>query len=114
MGLDQYAGTFTEPLDTKFQWRKHAKLQKYFEEIWYERNTHEFNCEYLILRKSDVVELKRLVEKDPMPKSEGGFFYGHEFQEESAEKYKQQDLDFCNWAIEQIDNGNEVAYRCWY
>jgi hypothetical protein len=49
-----------------------------------------------------------------MPESEGGFFYGHEVQDESEQEYREQDLEFCDWALKQIEQGREVVYHCWY
>jgi len=113
MGLDQYAGS-REPMESKFVWRKHAKLQAYMEDLWYSRHKDEINCEELVLDKEDIIDLKEKLEKDEMPESEGGFFYGHEFQDESAKEYKEQDLEFCNWALNEIEQGRQVVYTCWY
>jgi hypothetical protein len=113
MGLDQYAGS-REIMDSKFVWRKHAKLQKYMEDLWYEQHDGEFNCEYLVLSKVDIINLKDCIEKNQMPESEGGFFYGHQWQDESEKEYKEQDLEFCDWALKEIEQGKEVVYHCWY
>lgn len=113
MGLDQYAGS-REMLDCQFVWRKHAKLQKYMEDLWYKQNDGEFNCQHLILSKVDIVNLKQAIENNQMPESEGGFFYGHEVQDEREEEYKEQDLKFCDWALAEIECGREVVYHCWY
>jgi hypothetical protein len=116
MGLDQIAWS-DEPTrdesDSMYTWRKHAKLQAFFEDIWYNKlgNTERFNDPAEIeLTRELIEELKTLIEKDELPISQGGFFYGHQFQEESARDYKQQDLEFCNWALGELKNGKSVYY----
>jgi hypothetical protein len=49
-----------------------------------------------------------------MPESGGGFFYGHQFQDESANEYYEQDLKFCEWAKQTMKEGDHVYYDCWW
>ena len=49
---------------------------------------------------------------DHLPESEGGIFLGHQFQDESAKQYKEQDLEFCKEALKWLDEGKEVFYEC--
>ena len=118
MGLDQYAHTGSSDgnFDEKFKWRKHAKLQAFMEMLWYQKrgNNKEFNCQNLELERNDIEQLQALIKSDDLPESPGGFFYGHQFQDESASDYKETDLEFCDWALEEIDNGRPVFYTCWY
>ena len=117
MGLDQIAWSDEPDRDespSKFIWRKHAKLQTFFEDIWYNQmgEKESFNSPAQIQLTRELVEiLKKLVEEDELPSSQGGFFYGHQFQDGRAEDYKEQDLEFCNWALEEIKNGKEVFYE---
>ncbi len=39
------------------------------------------------------------------------FFWGQQWQEESAKEYKEQDIEFVKWAKEEIENGNKVFYN---
>ena len=141
MGLDMYAYTvnkedkddeecinYTE--DYEFEWRKHAKLHQFMHDHYYalvdegtieEDSEHveknpmgAFNCIPLYLDEDILEQLQELVEKDELPESEGGFFWGHQFQEESAKEYKKQDLEFCKWAIEATKLGHSVYYKCWF
>ena len=117
MGLDQYAGSRgedTNEIEVSFQWRKHAKLQEYMEQLWYANNTEEFNCVDLELSREDIVKLHKMIIDEDMPVSEGGFFYGHQFQDESASEYKEYDEQFCEWALREIDAGRKVFYHCWW
>jgi hypothetical protein len=65
----------------------------------------------LILTKEDILELQHLVETDNLPFCADGFFWGQQFQEESMREYKDQDLKFCENALEWIEQGNEVWYE---
>jgi len=120
MGLDQYAyvrknNNETESVGSaKFVWRKHAKLQQFMEDLWYSKNKEEFNCKDLELTEDMVKYLKLLITHNKMEESEGGFFYGHQFQDEQEDHYKEQDLEFCDWAIKTIRDGKTVCYSCWY
>jgi len=49
-----------------------------------------------------------------LPHCEGGFFYGHQFQDEAAAEYRERDLEFCAWARERIRAGETVIYSCWW
>ena len=73
-----------------------------------------FNCIPLYLDEDILEQLQELVEKDELPECEGGFFWGHQFQDESAKEYKKQDLEFCKWAIDATRNGHSVYYKCWF
>ena len=132
MGLDQYGGWLQKPSkeeqlhskivnqpifehNCEFDWRKHAKLQKFMEDIWYTRETDGedmFNGQTLLLTKEDILNLQQVLLNDNLPESEGGFFFGHQFQDESAEQYKEQDLEFCKEALKWLDEGKEVFYEC--
>ena len=130
MGLDQSAYAREQPSGEHiggdkhpFYWRKHARLQSWMQRKYYEKQDTtgtpcsgdfaEFNCVPLSLNQSDIDELKCHLEAG-LPESEGGFFWGHQFQGESAKKYREQDLAFCAWADQELANGNEVIYYCWW
>jgi len=135
MGLDQYAFSAPEPLTVEvdsdgrfeikgvhgeeFQWRKHAKLQAFFEnEILSEMLTPlvdgDFNCNPVPITLRSILRLEHMLKMDDMPHSPGGFFFGHQFQSESAAEYKEQDLKFCEWAKQTIKEGDHVYYDCWW
>lgn len=135
MGLDQYAFSAPEPLTVEknddgqfeikgihgeeFYWRKHAKLQSFFENQ-IERGyltpliDGTFNCNPVKLTMDTITALEVMVTTKSMPKSGGGFFYGHQFQAESADEYYEQDLKFCEWAKQTIKEGDHVYYDCWW
>ena len=140
MGLDQAAGWTTkhEPLteDEKvvklstenddvreFDWRKHARLQQYMMELWHKKKEEEtpfgvmssdFNCENLYLEKEDILDLKEKIKNDNLPFCPDGFFWGHQFQEDSMKEYKAYDLQFCEQALKWLDEGKRVWYSCWW
>ncbi len=123
MGLDQYAGIRFKTDDDKdsmtdaFYWRKHSKLQEFMEQLWTQKTgapAGDLNCAPLILEVADIEALETALTTDAMPASEGGFFYGHQCQDENAKHYKEQDLAFCAWAKEQIAEGETIIYSCWW
>ena len=139
MGLDQYGG-WLEPQKNKeqednvvelfqeednnnkcFDWRKHARLQQFMMAKWHAKKDQEtpfsvigsdFNCQILWLEKDDILELQKLVEEGQLPFCPDGFFWGHQFQEESMSEYKQQDLKFCEEALKWLEEGKKVWYDC--
>lgn len=117
MGLDQYAFSEQKPEEPQFIWRKHAKLQEFMEALFEERtgrSADELNCANFELTKPDIETLEDLVKAGKLPSSSGGFFYGHQFQEESAVEYKAQDLEFCQWARVLLETRQKVFYSCWW
>lgn len=136
MGLDQYAFSAPEALTVEknedgrltikgvhgeeFQWRKHAKLQEFFEgrvasgRLVPMIHDSDFNCNPVLLDIGIIDDLEMALKTKTMPSSGGGCFYGHQFQDESADDYKEQDLKFCAWAREEMAGGDYVYYDCWW
>ncbi len=122
MGLDQYAyikhgdGT-DDDRAAEFVWRKHSKLQAWAETLFTAKTgkpADKLNCGELLLEAEDIAALEALVKQKALPTSEGGFFFGHQFQDEAAVENAAQDLEFCAWAKDAITNGQTVAYSCWW
>ena len=129
MGLDQYAHIRNQKIDFDkvysddykpqrdgFVWRKHARLQTFMQNKFFERNPKvgvDFNCEELIIDKKIVEELRQEI-KSGYHQSfcEGGFFWGHQWQEEAVKEYKKRDLEFCDWVLTEMEKGNQVVYSC--
>jgi len=123
MGLDQYAfkRDANEPKSPEWQdefyWRKHAKLQSWMENLFEEKtgqSSGDLNCGELELSLEDIDRLETLIKSAALPNSEGGFFFGHQFQDETVKEYQDQDLKFCQWAREQLETGHRVYYSCWW
>ena len=133
MGLDQYGGwlepvTKEDQLHSKivnepvaqevceFDWRKHAKLQEFMENLWVNKNenTKEFNCVNMPLDEEDILALQEAVKGEELPESQGGFFFGHQSQDETTIEYKEQDLEFCAKALKWIEEGKTPYYSCWW
>ena len=116
MGLDQRAG--------RFEWRKHARLQEFMNQMWHKQNPNSksdnsmnlgFNAgDKPILIDSDVVkELEDAIKYDYSQYFYAdGFFWGQQFQEESAKEYKELDEQFINWCRNQLLIGNQPEYYC--
>ena len=117
MGLDQYAYSADNKSNPEFYWRKHAKLQEFMERLFSDRTSKdsaELNCSELELTSDDIKMLEKLVEGGNLPESPGRFFYGHQFQDETAAAYHEQDLLFCKWAKAILETRQKVFYSCWW
>ena len=133
MGLDQNAyinATETSEQDDKgntyvsidsdrnFYWRKHSRLQEFMEKLWVEKTGEspvELNCSNLELNLDDIKALWEAVQNNfAEHECEGGFFYGHQFQEEQANHYQEQDTEFCSAATLALEKGQKVIYTCWW
>lgn len=122
MGLDQCAyarlpDQSTDNVKPEFIWRKHAKLQEFMDQLFVEqtgKDAIELNCGALELTADDIALLEQAVQDGTLPESPGGFFYGHQFQDESAQEYREQDLAFCKWAQGVLQTRARVFYTCWW
>jgi hypothetical protein len=74
----------------------------------------EFNCENVQLDVTDIQIIRDLVKKDELPFCADGMFWGHQFQEDAMKQYKEQDLKFCDQALEWLEEGKEVYYSSWW
>ena len=118
MGLDQYASI---RLDTKdedgnwdqielAEWRKHPHLQGFMKNLYIEKGgTEEFNCVDVELTLEDIDALEACVAGGELPET-GGFFFG----DDSSDRYKETDLEFCADAREALANGETVVYSSWW
>ena len=132
MGLDQYGGWLApkkvqakddnvvqlhleQEGEEAFTWRKHARLQQYMHDLFCARNkdTH-FNCKKLFLSEKDVLDLQKKIQEDNLPFCDGGFFWGHQFQEEAMRESKEYDLKFCEEALKWLEEDKQVYYECWW
>ena len=52
---------------------------------------HELNCQEMALTLDDLSTLERLIANVDLPHCDGGFFYGHQFQDEAAAEYADHD-----------------------
>ncbi len=118
MGLDQHAyRKDRDTCDKDFYWRKHAKLQTWMEQLYTEKtglSADCFNCVELELTLADIERLEADIRNGQLPESSGGFFFGHEWQDDQAAHYKKQDLEFCEWAKSVLKAKEKVVYSCWW
>ena len=113
-----------------FEWRKHARLQEFMNTLYMERNkltnkweeiTQEDGSTYwnpiswdtLELNTKDIARLEEAIKNGYCDYfCEGGFLWGHEFQEEQRDYYKEKDLEFVEFAKEALADGETVVYEC--
>ena len=135
MGLDQSAGKWMKMewshLTNKetgkpetyedfgpYSWRKHARLHMFMIEAWYRQNQdakpeEAYHFTEVELQFDDIDRLQEAIDTGYIEYfCEGGFFWGHQFQEDSAEQYKKQDLEFVEFAKIELSKGNKIRYRC--
>jgi len=131
MGLDQYAYVRAQERKVKeasgeeyttvdsgqeFYWRKHSRLQEFMDRLWRDKgNTETFNCQNMDLTEDDLLLLQDAIANnyDDHP-CEGGFFWGHQWQEEAVQEYKAEDTEFVQAALEAVRDGERVIYSCWW
>ena len=138
MGLDQYANVRDKqsgqmkspdfdkvysdkneykPTDHGFVWRKHSRLQQFMSDIWGNNNPDSSEAmngdDELVITKDIIEQLRKEIDSNYHNCfCSGGFFWGHQFQEEAVKEYADLDKQFCDWADKELDNGNEVIYSC--
>jgi hypothetical protein len=110
MGLDQYALTRKKnEKDTQImQWRKHANLEGWMSDLYYEKggDAEVFNCVELSLDKDDLLRL--LAEYQSLQTATGSFWgvsNSHDLEQTKV---------FIESAIKAIDDGYEVIYASWW
>lgn len=131
MGLDQYAYVraqerkvkeasgeeyITVDCDHEFYWRKHSRLQEFMERLWRDKgNSETFNCQHMDLNEEDLLLLQEAVGNGYADHfCTGGFFWGHQFQEEAVEEERENDTAFVTAALEAVRSGARVIYSCWW
>ena len=123
MGLDKHAYTGKKE-NCGTEWRKQARLQEFMERLRVEKpgtEAKEFGCEgglnneFMELDEGDIEKLAQAIATDYNEYfCEGGFFYGHQFQEESVRENKEDDLAFVETAKKALADGEKVYYSCWW
>ena len=114
-----------------FEWRKHARLQEFMNTLYMERNKLRSKWEQsepdsdgkvwynpiswnsIELLEDDIDKLEEAINNGYCKYfCDGGFYWGHEFQEEAAQDYKEQDLKFVEFARKAFKDGETVIYEC--
>ena len=121
MGLDQYA----QGLDREFYWRKHARLQEFMSKEHnkqYPKFKSESDLGHLGFNggDGDVIITDKLLDRLEEAIKNGywdyfatdGFFWGQQFQEESANGYKEQDRQILKAARKALKKARTIVYNC--
>ena len=114
-----------------FEWRKHARLQEFMNTLYMERNKlnnkweqsepdsdgqvwyNPISWNSIELKEKDINRLEEAIKNGYSDYfCEGGFYWGHEFQEEQRDYYKEKDLEFVEFAKEALADGETVVYEC--
>tara|TARA_R110002020_G_scaffold218041_1_gene425835 strand:+ start:206 stop:571 length:366 start_codon:yes stop_codon:yes gene_type:complete len=119
MGLDQYAYKRKSKWNKGYKvrtmrdeqimyWRKHSKLQQWYVE------TFDKDHGEVYLNEEHIKEIRELTENNDMPNCDGGFFWGHQFQNDpDHKKYVDKDtLEFCDKAEKALKEGCDIIYEC--
>ena len=68
-----------------------------------------------LLTESDIDQLEKAVLTGYAENiSEGGFFYGHQFQEDAVKEHMEYDHQFVTAARQAMAEGTQVVYHCWW
>ena len=139
MGLDQYGMIRNKQIDFKkvysdkydptkdgFVWRKHARLQTFMAREYAKQNPEEdtnahsgdinglgFNGEdHKVTITLDIVKrLEKAIEDKYFDSfASDGFFWGQQYQEESAKDYKKQDLAFVKFCKDALEKKEVIEY----
>ena len=115
-----------------FEWRKHARLQEFMNTLYMERNNIEnkweeigrndgtdetywnpISWDEIKLKHEDIDRLEEAIRNRYCQYfCEGGFMWGHEIQEQQRDYYREQDLEFVEFAREKLANDETVVYSC--
>lgn len=97
-------------VEEMWYWRKHPNLHGWMENLYYKKGgqANSFNTVNLVLTKDDLEQLEKDLLKSLLPHTEG-FFFGSSSGEEVED-----DLQFVNKAIKEIESGNVVYYTSWW
>ena len=124
---DKYYNDDKEENEKVFVWRKHARLQKFMAVMHREQNPdiEEYDSSGIPslgfnggdvpveMTKEVVDKLEEAIKnnyKDYV--AEDGFFWGQQFQEQSVEEYREQDLEFLADCKKALDNNDTILYEC--
>ena len=125
MGLDQYAYRIrqtkkgkkvTEEREEIAYWRKHNRLNGWFEKEWRLQNDDLFNCVDLPITLEMLAELEDDIKNDKLPETTGFFFGGDSYNldKKDYEEQKKYDLEFIDKAEQHLKFGDKVVYTCWW
>ena len=119
MGLDQFvfyyigrkpnSKTNFKNNDEKelFHWRKHYKLDEWMFDLYQQKGgTKTFNSQKVWLSQKDILDLKNEILNNN--------FFDDEWELEDNEEQKVEDLDFCNKALEKIEQRYQIYYTNWW
>jgi hypothetical protein len=101
-----------------YDWRKHARLHMFMKDAWHRQNQDAkdeevYHFTEVELQFDDIDRLQEAIDTGYIEYfCEGGFFFGHQFQEDSVKHYKKQDLEFVEFAKIELSKGNTITYRC--
>ena len=113
MGLDMYLYSKIAdnvPQEHIGDWRKHANLHGYMENLYRKRGgtAESFNCIPLELTKEDCEEIIELSKDNNLELAEG-FFWGASNEEDNEDT-----IEYMKKAIQAIEAGSKVYYDSWW
>ena len=112
-----------------FEWRKHARLQEFMTRLYMDRNNLKnkwiqrdddswYPIEFgkynrIRLKEEDIDKLEEAI-KDNYEEyfCDGGFLWGHQRQETYMHAYREQDLEFIEYARQRLKDNKRVYYSC--
>lgn len=115
-GLEGWASSDSDQAEKDaFYWRKHSRLHVFMMQEANPGGSDDINCKALELTMDIINKLEQAINNEYADYfCSGGFFWGHQWQEETAKHYKNNDLAFVDWARKKIRQDVKVFYTCSY
>tara|TARA_R100001244_G_scaffold104496_2_gene77510 strand:- start:186 stop:551 length:366 start_codon:yes stop_codon:yes gene_type:complete len=121
MGLDQYAYKrkvkWSKDYKTKttvdkqiMYWRKHNRLQGWFENF----HADVIECKDVYVSLDDILLLEKAIDNKELPQTEGFFYGGDSYEDYKEWGYEEQDQKFLQLAKKAINEDYEIIYGCSY
>jgi hypothetical protein len=95
-----------------YVWESHTELHRFMERLYRKHRQLPLNGNKLFLDKENIDCLREEVKKNYMPIM-FDFMNPHDFTDLAVLKYKDQDLEFCDWALANLENGRKIYYTFW-
>lgn len=110
MGLNQIAKF--EGSEKTYIWDSHYELHRFMEVIYVKKKIYPQCGEKLYLKKNNIDDLRNALKKNFMPIMYD-FMDPSDFTDLNIIRYKNQDKEFCDWALANLENNRGIYYTFW-
>ena len=110
MGLNQIAKF--DGCQKSYLWVSHDELHRFMKCLYFKEKLEPENGVKIFLKKEYIENLREVIENSFMPMMTA-FMSPHDFSDLNILRYKSQDLEFCDWALANLDNNKKIYYTFW-